>query len=224
MPVGLFGKLPTKRDFIALNVPRSVLSNYEPWLQAGVATSRQLIGERWTDAFRSAPIWRFWLGASLCGTPVLGALMPSIDAVGRYFPLTLLATSQDGILPPELNAHESWFEAAESVLLKALDPDEAYDTIAADIAALPEPQTTIALPRVGAATRLPSGGLLLTEYGGDLGTALGTARRGDHLRTYASLSSWWTIGGDEYPPAAIAEIGFPPDAMFSAMLTRGFGA
>ena len=65
MPTGLYGKLPAKRDFVAANVSRRLLEVWEPWLQASVATSRQMLGEGWRDAYNSAPIWRFWLGAEL---------------------------------------------------------------------------------------------------------------------------------------------------------------
>ena len=67
MAAGLYGKLPAKRDFVAANAPRRFLEMWEPWLQASVATSRQTLGENWLPAYNSAPIWRFWLGAGLCG-------------------------------------------------------------------------------------------------------------------------------------------------------------
>src|ERR1700722_2970157 len=64
MPAGLYGKLPAKRDFVAANTPRRFLEVWEPWLQAGVATSKQVLGEGWSEAYLNAPIWRFWRGGA----------------------------------------------------------------------------------------------------------------------------------------------------------------
>ena len=48
------------------------------------------------------------------GATVLGAFMPSLDGIGRYFPLTLFACADEGaaIAPPELDPQDQWFEAA----------------------------------------------------------------------------------------------------------------
>src|SRR5262245_58691620 len=104
MRCGLFGKLPAKRDFIALFTPRGLLEKWEAWMQAAISASRQELNERWQDAFLTAPIWRFWLGSDICGSTVIGAIMPSLDGVGRYYPLTLFAVADAGapIVPPDL--------------------------------------------------------------------------------------------------------------------------
>ena len=54
MSCGLFGKLPGKRDFIALGAPSAFLSVYEPWLQGGLTASRLELGAGWQDAFLNA--------------------------------------------------------------------------------------------------------------------------------------------------------------------------
>ena len=123
MSAGLFGKLPAKRDFVAANAPRRFLEVWEPWLQAGVATSKQILGPKWADAYNRAPIWRYWLGADFCGEATIGVFMPSVDGVGRSFPLSLFAgEGESSLLPPELELNDAWFEAAEAILLDALDP------------------------------------------------------------------------------------------------------
>ncbi len=96
MPCGLFGKLPAKRDFIALNAPSDFLAVYEKWLQGGLTASRLELGNRWQEAYLNAPIWRFWLGGAHGGQTVAGAFMPSVDGVGRYFPLTVFAAASPG--------------------------------------------------------------------------------------------------------------------------------
>ena len=73
MQCGLYGKLPTKRDFIAIKAPREFLEVWEPWMQGGLSASRHALGDNWQQTFLTAPIWRFWLGSELCGRTVLGA-------------------------------------------------------------------------------------------------------------------------------------------------------
>src|SRR6266436_1707389 len=103
MQCSLYGKVPAKRDFIAIGAPREFLNAWEPWLQGAISASRTKLGDKWQSAFLTAPIWRFWLGADICGRSVIGAFMSSLDGVGRYFPLTLFACADDkaAIPPPE---------------------------------------------------------------------------------------------------------------------------
>ena len=85
MGFGVFGKLPQKRDFVALNLPRAVLEPFETWLQSAVALSRNELGPSWQDIYLVSPIWRFWIGAR----HIVGALRrradASVDSVGRFF-------------------------------------------------------------------------------------------------------------------------------------------
>src|SRR6266404_4430049 len=119
MRCSLFGKLGAKRDFIALDTPRRILEMWEPWDHACMSASRHQLKTEWQNAFLTAPVWRFWLGADISGTTVLGAIMPSVDGIGRYYPLSLLAVadSSASIPPPDLNAQDEWFAAAEAFLL-----------------------------------------------------------------------------------------------------------
>src|SRR5262245_13344907 len=130
MKCALYGKLPAKRDFIATGTPRAFLDVWEPWMQGGISASRNSLKDEWKQIFLTAPIWRFLLGAELCGTTVLGAFMPSLDGIGRYFPLTLIACPEGGaaIPPPELDPQDAWFAEAEEFLLSTLDQDTTFDS------------------------------------------------------------------------------------------------
>src|SRR5688572_1852359 len=123
MPCGLYGKLPMKRDFIAVDAPRGFLQVWEPWLQGGIAASRIVLGTRWRDVFLRAPIWRFWLGPEICGFPVMGSLMSSVDGVGRFFPLTAIACGEagDAFPPPTTEPQTAWFAELEEFLLSTLE-------------------------------------------------------------------------------------------------------
>jgi len=223
MPAGLYGKLPAKRDFVAANTPRSFLDLWEPWLQGSVATSRQILGEAWRDAYLSAPIWRFWLGANFCGEAVLGAFMPSIDGVGRYFPLTIFVGEGEGALPPpEIEPNKDWFDAVETVLLDALHPERDFESVAAAVVDLAAPIQSPIETSVAGITLLSGGSIMVRDFGGELAIALRAARRFGHHHTFAGQSFWWTIGGEGFPPTALIESGLPAPGRFAEMLTGSF--
>ena len=95
---GFYGKIPALGDFMrGGQISRSFVNAWDPFLQAGFLVSRATMGEIWKEAYQTAPIWRFGIGASVIeGGPYTGVMMPSQDAVGRPFPLTIVV----GAAPP----------------------------------------------------------------------------------------------------------------------------
>jgi type VI secretion system protein ImpM len=220
---GLFGKLPAKRDFVATNAPRRFLEAWEPWLQASVASSKQMLGAAWSDAYNRAPIWRFWLGADFCGEATIGVFMPSIDGVGRPFPFTVFAgEGEESLAPPELEPNDQWFEAAEAILLDSLEPDATLERIADRVAAMAAPALQPRLTEIAGLRALPDGGVLMRDFSRQTSSVFLVARRFGHRRAFASQSFWWTIGGEGFPPLALSYVGLPPAVRFADMLTGAF--
>lgn len=217
LPLGLYGKVPAKRDFIAIGAPREFLRAFEPWLQAGISASRTTLGKDWQPAFLTAPIWRFWLGADICGRSVIGAFMSSLDGVGRYFPLTLFACAGDGaaIPPPEFGAQDGWFDAIESFLMSTLAHGAQFEAMTAGLAALPPPAAETVNPGEVSST--------LTG-GGDFGALFAALRVQGRAAIYAGSTFWWTAGGEGVAPGALAHKGMPDPFLFSAMLTGKLAA
>lgn len=219
----LFGKVQTRRDFIAVATPRAFLSAWEPWLQNAVAASREALRDEWTTAFLSAPIWRFWLGSDIAGTATVGAIMPSMDGVGRYFPLTFAACAEDGATfdPPEVDARDDWFDRVETYLLATLGIHE-HDALLAAFARIAPPD---ARPRKAAwpdvafddydVVRVEAGARTFEQ-------CFALTRSADPDRAYSSSSFWWTAGGEGYPPRAFAARRLPAPFVFAHMLTGEF--
>ena len=87
---GWFGKLPMLGDFASRRLPDAFIGPWDEWLQASLASSRSATGDRWLDLYLTFPVWRFALPAGLIGDRCwIGVLLPSVDRVGRCFPLTI---------------------------------------------------------------------------------------------------------------------------------------
>ena len=134
---GLFGKLPARGDFVRVGLPGSFVTPWDEWLQTVVAASRDRLGADWLPAWLEAPVWRFSLASGLCGPDtVLGMMLPSVDRVGRYFPLTLAALLAPGAAPAAAVA-EAWLDGAEAAGRAALERDATQEQVAAMLPPLP---------------------------------------------------------------------------------------
>lgn len=120
---GFYGKLPVLGDFVSRRLTREFIQPWDKWLQSAIAVSQQHLGQHWLKAYLSSPVWRFALSPGLCGnTGWIGVLMPSVDRVGRYFPLTVALPAPTGANLSDLfMANNDWYGAVESVALTALE-------------------------------------------------------------------------------------------------------
>jgi type VI secretion system protein ImpM len=128
--IGLFGKLPARGDFVRIGLPVHFVEPWDAWLQEVIAASRARMGESWLPAYLESPVWRFVLPAGMCGPgTVIGVVMPSVDRVGRYFPLTLAAViAADGLVPPD-DAARAWLDVCEAAGRAALEVDLAPEQV-----------------------------------------------------------------------------------------------
>jgi type VI secretion system protein ImpM len=220
MRCGLFGKLSAKRDFIALSTPRSFLEVWEPWVQSCMSASQHQLGPDWKSAYLTAPLWRFWLGAELSGATALGVFMPSVDGIGRYYPLTLLAMAEPSFSmpPPDLSAQDTWFSLAEDFLLSTLDRAKSFEEIAAALEAFSPPQIEATVQSSKEVLRLGDAIVGATTAGKSFQITLANLRASNH-GTSAAATFWWTEGGEDFPPIALASRGLPDPFCYSTMLT-----
>ena len=92
LQVGFFGKLPSRGDFVRGSLSRAVAAPWDRWLQSVMPDAQARLGERWSGVWHAAPGWRFAFEPGVCGPqPLAGVWLPSMDRVGRTFPLMIAA-------------------------------------------------------------------------------------------------------------------------------------
>jgi type VI secretion system protein ImpM len=135
---GFCGKLPARGDFISAGLPRRFVDPWHDWLQRMLAASRDILEDDWEEAWLGAPVWRFQLSPGLCGSDAaIGLWMPSVDRVGRYFPLTF------AMLAPALDAaglidrRAGFLASAEAAGRDALQCDLAPQDVATRVSRPP---------------------------------------------------------------------------------------
>lgn len=129
VPVGVFGKLPGRGDFLARDLDPAFTDVWHAWLARELPQARRQLADRFLPAYLQAPIWRFALRGGVAGPEaVTGVMIPSLDAVDREFPLTL---ATHGSL-----AAPGWYEAVEELALAALAEDWQAESWLTALAAL----------------------------------------------------------------------------------------
>jgi type VI secretion system protein ImpM len=212
LPPCVYGKLPARGDFITRRFERSFLDPWDAWLQQGMIASQESLAELWRDIYLTSPVWRFALSAGACGPEtMLGVLIPSVDKVGRYFPLIVGCALPSGLELTSLIAQASpWYRAIEALALAALDPGFSLEAFEQPIE-LDVDGTNLALPAV---ERLESPGLYLPFAA----NAHAAALRRAHQPLAQGLNLWWTTGSERVAPCLLISPGMPPASSFTAFL------
>jgi type VI secretion system protein ImpM len=185
-------------------------------LQSCVAESQRALGGAWLDRYLTAPVWRFILTPGVLGARGwAGVLLPSVDRVGRYFPLTVCA-SIDGI-PLDRGAIAQlspWLDRTEAAARACLAHDATVNGFEDEL-------LSIGLPHVQAPHRSSQGtaGALLQRMspltvscdasGPDL------ALLADELLANAlsGYSLWWQASG-----AAFLNLNLPASSRYTQMI------
>lgn len=128
--LGFYGKLASRGDFVSRALPQSFIGPWDSWLAAGLLASQTCLGAEWLKVYLVSPLWRFVLAPGVCGPDAAtGVVMPSIDRVGRYFPLAVVALLDHDTNPASLvGGPDAWFEQAEELLLSTLDSGATFES------------------------------------------------------------------------------------------------
>lgn len=211
MGFGLFGKLPQKRDFISYGITEEMLTPLETWLQTAVAASRSELGREWETLYLVAPIWRFWIGADVLGANCAGALMPSVDGVGRFFPLLALYACDKGesLPPPSYAPQEKWFAGVENA--------EQAPAVESILAGLPAPALDRLAPNARRAT-FKGGSVWQAGQDTDTPSFLAAIFEDDYRQVAQGRSYWWAPGTEARGPVLHARNGLPDPYFHTRML------
>ena len=227
--LGYFGKVPTHGDFVRQGLPKAFLDPWDNWLQRAISSSKEQLSDAWLHAYLTSPVWRFTLSAGVCGEAIAaGTLMPSVDAVGRYYPMTIASIFPDGVTPFHI-ANAAWLSAAQDATLSCLEKDfelEAFETrlgeIRDEILNLAEPDGLGVKPWSPPSQGLAQGlawsmdEMALDQLASEVYPALLHSTTEARLGAY---SIWWTDGSDNIPPCLRLFEGLPSQEAFSELLT-----
>lgn len=145
---GAFGKIPSVGDFFRIAPPPGFVQVWDDWVQRAMLVGQTALGGNWDAEYMSAPIWRFTLSAGLAGPQkAMGVLMPSVDRVGRRFPLTLVAAlPTPGPAQLDHFSEAGLFERLEDVALETLEDDASRDALEARLKDVTPPQARQVAP------------------------------------------------------------------------------
>ncbi len=221
---GFFGKIPGHGDFVDRGLAAGFKDKMDEWLQHGLASSKALMGEEWLNVYLTSPVWRFVTCAGACGSQAwAGVLVPSVDRVGRYFPLVIAAEIAPDVVPLQvITAGSDWFEEAEAISVNALE----HDTVdAEEIASAVESLGGVSLGTnvlraepVGVGHGMPVVSMPLT-FGTSPGQGLlALTHRLLEARFTSSYTLWWTLGSELVHPGIVCCAQLPPPECYAALL------
>lgn len=213
---GIYGKLPSHGDFVARRLPATFLDPWDRWLRESVADSRDHLVENWLEIYLTSPVWRFALSSGVAGQlPWAGILMPSVDRVGRYFPLTLACALPVSSNPIDIMAQsESWYDSAETLILSCLEDDF-------DLARFDQQVTELGAPCIEAHARVLAAGSSSSRrmpLPDNLSKAFPALLQQTLGELFFAFSFWWSHGSDMVEPSLLMCQGLPPSHGFAAML------
>jgi type VI secretion system protein ImpM len=225
---GCYGKIPGTGDFIVRNLPQAFVKQWDRWLQEALQGSRAVLGERWDENYFTAPIWRFAVAPRVCDDDGwAGVLMPSVDKVGRTFPLTLATRLRTVAQFATAIFHSGhWFAQLEEIALAALRVDSDPAGLEQALNDAPFPESERGLPAHATAptavqwvAQSRDASFLELTHPDDFAKILAVAATETLLSAQGWHAYWWTRGRSEGRPAAIALSGLPDARTFAAMLS-----
>jgi type VI secretion system protein ImpM len=218
---GWLGKIACLGDFASRRLPLPAAQACDAWLARSIDASRTQLGDRWLETYLTSPLWRFaWAPGVLDAQWWFGVLMPSVDNVGRYFPLLVAqARAQPLHDAPALQQLERWYAQVAGATLATLQPAgtvEHFEEALAQVPALPEGTPA---PDV-IDTQWPDRTCHEFAVGANLADGMLGHARAATLERLRGCSLWsaWRPGPDGGEAAVSIAVGLPAPASFTQLL------
>ena len=217
-----FGKLASLGDFATRRLPQDTARLVDAWLAQGVDTSRAQLGERWMNVYLTSPLWRFaWAPGVLDTSWWFGLLMPSVDNVGRYFPLVVLQSRPQ---PPDgraaLQQLEQWYAAVARAALRTLQPASSLEQFEAELAQVVQvsPLPSCAPAPAWNAAQWPERTRHEIAAGTPLDACLGELAVAESLHRFRGCSLWWSLRPGAADSSLSMAVGLPARESFVLLL------
>jgi len=212
---GFFGKVSSHGDFVARRLPEPVKNVWDEWLQAGIQASQQLLTDSWLPTYLTSPVWRFALAGGVADEQVwVGVLMPSVDRVGRHFPLVICAVQNgQSNLMEWMSRGKAWYDAIEVLARSSLQADFSLDEFDHALCAM-----SILVDPMVSDTGLPG------HYRWPMDNREQSSLAMLHLssqiagKILSGHSLWWTEGSALVAPSVLLCRGWPQAGACAAML------
>ncbi len=217
---GLHGKLPAHGDFLTRNLSREFVHGWDDWLQRAIASSQEQLGPQWLDIYLTSPIWRFVLSSGVVDHQAwAGVLMPSVDSVGRYFPLTIARPMPELASPTEMLVRgDQWYAGLEEIALSGLQEDVNVDVLDGALSGYTAPPIS-GTAAVGVGLEFSRPVMIpLQEMGQNPLIGFPFLLDSFLQQRLPSYSLWWTIGSDRVAPNFSVSGNLPPPQCFAGML------
>lgn len=212
---GWHGKLPALGDFASRRLDASFIEPWDGWLAAGMLALRETNPSGWLQAYLGSPSWRFLLMPGVmpgvAGAQAwAGVLMPSVDRVGRYFPLTVVQALGDGpASTQQMQGLWHWLGRLDELARDALFEDWTADQLEQELARMAGHgvEALAAMPAVPAASadgwqEVPlSPGMDAANHVGIEAQRLWAAQ--------ARGRAWWHAHPDDAPARLLLSRGLP---------------
>lgn len=210
---GLYGKLPGHGDFIQRELPANFVQAWDEWLQRAVHGSRELLGEPWLDYYLTSPIWRFVLSpGALNDQAWAGILVPSVDSVGRYFPLTMAVPVAAASNPFALQVTaERWYQQISDLAIEALQGALQADQL---LERFPE----FAHGPMASQVSIASGSHVAYSDGGGIASSYPDLLHQLYRDQFPSFSLWWCAGSNHLRPTTLVSPALPEPVLYCFML------
>lgn len=202
------------------DLPQSFVSVWDEWLQHYIAGSKEQLGEDWLNIYLTSPIWRFVFSAGVIDNKVwAGIMLPSVDRVGRYYPLSAVRPLPDTANPLEfISMQTSWFSAMEELCLQALNGEMNVDDLSSQVNSI-DWMDDSSYTSLGQADGTGTTFQINMEYEEQLPVSVYPYLFNSILQNaFSSYGVWMTTGSERIEPCLFLTQSMPPISGMPAMM------
>ncbi len=219
---GLYGKLPAHGDFVQHNLDPMFVSVWDNWLQKSLLASQEDLQDNWLNLYLIGPIWRFALSSGVIDEDNCwsGIIIPSVDKVGRYYPLTVAtALPADTALASFMTQAGPWFTEIENIVLEALEIGWTLEEIAYKLGDPGLESDELAIGEEFTQNKDFQAVIHIDSPENRLLQAMPNFSDFLLSRLSEPVCLWWSTGSEQIPPVLLASNKLPRPASYTAMLT-----